>query len=67
MVIGADQIGYNNIKADSNTSETTIIEIEAYSNQLQYKMVIWADWISYNTRYKVLAIGTDVHISYNRS
>ena len=65
MVIGAVRIGYNNIKTDSNTSDT-IIEIEAYSNHLQYKMVIGADWIGYNTRYKVPAIGADVGIGYNR-
>ena len=34
-------------------------------NQLQYKMVIGADWIGYNIGYKVLAIGADVHIGYN--
>ena len=28
-------------------------------------MVIEADWINYNTGYKVLAIGADVHIGYN--
>ena len=55
MVIGANWIGYNNIKVNSNTLDP-----------LQYKMVIGADWISYNTKYKVLAIGADVHIGYNR-
>ena len=41
MVIGADRIGYNNIKADSQTLDT-IIEIEAYLNQLQYGY--WSQW-----------------------
>ena len=28
-------------------------------------MVIGAEWIGYNTGYKVSAIGANVHISYN--
>ena len=36
-------------------------------NQLQYKMVIRANWIGYNIGYKVLAFGADGHIGYNTS
>ena len=34
-------------------------------NQLEYKMVIGAEWIGYNIRYKVSSIGADVHIGNN--
>ena len=63
MVIGANGISYN-IKAD-------ILQLQykksSHTQSAPIRNGYWADWISYNIGYKVLAIGADLHIDYNKT